>query len=249
MKKNDYDLSKFPDIVKQMLELEQRVKQTINRFVNETQIDFTDLAQRIEKSTALNIIAMETNLKEGWGILMGYTPGEYIAAIDMSSTGREEYFVSLIESDNLFRTEYDDLKEFMGADWSETLEEAYYFIEKEMYRPLIPLFITILEKSMNRVINGDKNFFGKDLKVNFEKKVLALREDDLLKPLSIQMVPVLVKHVFVNNIKSYSENPIFNRNLIQHGNDIPDRWTKGDFYKIFTLICGLSYISRELNED
>lgn len=221
----------------------------IEKIKEETKIDFEDLSQKIDEATELNKKAMELNVKEGWGMLMRYTPSEYITPMAYSGPEKEEYFVNLIESDKIFELEYEDLKRFMGDGWAETLDEAYILIENGNYRPIIPLFISILEKSMNKAINGNENFFGGKLKTNFQLKVSELREDDLLKPFALEMVPLLIKYIFKNGINSHEELPIFNRNLIQHGNDIPDRWSKTDFYKIFTLICGVSYICKELNKE
>jgi hypothetical protein len=195
-------------------------------------------------SDAMEVLreAIRENVKDGWALLPFFTPAEYCNASSFPHNEKDKYFIELIDQFEM-QDIFEDFKKFFGPGWSETFEECIFHINNGSFRAIIPFLISALEKAINSVINKEENFFGKTLKKEYEIFVEELGEHIYIKDLAIESKKVFEEYIFKNGVKEHGETPIFNRNLIQHGNDTPDRWGKGELYKIISLIGGLIHIA------
>ncbi|MGE7879835.1 hypothetical protein [Peribacillus muralis] len=182
------------------------------------------------------------NVKDGWGLLPFFTPAEYCRASKVPMTEKDEYFIRLIDGIDMEYI-FDDFKEFFGAGWSETFNECISHIKSGDFKSIIPFLISALEKAINLVINKNENFFGKTLKKEYQDFVDQLDEHIYIKQFAFETKKVFEDYIFKNGVKEHDEILIFNRNLIQHGNDTPDRWGKVELYKIISLIGGLIHLN------
>jgi hypothetical protein len=189
--------------------------------------------------------SIRENVKDGWALLPFFTPAEYFNASSFPLDEKDKYFIELIDQFEM-ESIFEDFKKFFGTGWSETFEECIFHINNGSYRAIIPFLISALEKAINSVINKDENFFGYTLKKEYQIFVEQLGEHIYIKELAIESKKVFEEYIFKNGVKEHGEIPIFNRNLIQHGNDTPDRWGKRELYKIISLIGGLIHIANTI---
>ncbi|MDO6657441.1 hypothetical protein [Anaerobacillus sp. 1_MG-2023] len=200
-----------------------------------------DIAQSHFDAMAYLRECIRENVKDGWGLLPSFTPAEYCRASKVPLIEKDEYFIKLIDE---IEMEYiiEDFKEFFGTGWSETFNECIIHIKSDNFKSIIPFLISALEKAINEVINKGENFFGINLKREYRNFVDHLDDHIYIKQLAFETKKVFEDYIFKNGIKGHNEIPIFNRNLIQHGNDTPDRWGKVELYKIISLIGGLIHM-------
>jgi hypothetical protein len=195
-------------------------------------------------SDAMEVLreSIRENVKDGWALLPFFTPAEYCYASSFTLDEKDKYFIELIDQFEI-ESIFEDFKKFFGHGWGETFKECIFHINNGSFRAIIPFLISALEKAINSVINKEENFFGKKLTREYQIFVKQMGEHIYIKELAVESKKVFKEYIFKNGVKEHGELPIFNRNLIQHGNDTPDRWGKEELYKIISLIGGIIHIA------
>ncbi|VDG98890.1 Uncharacterised protein [Lysinibacillus sphaericus] len=229
------------------IDFQKIIKKAFDDFRREVIDDFDEYMDFYE---ANNHIAIENNVKDGWGLMYSFTPSEYLTPMDYDSEKRNEYFLKLFDNsdDKLLEVEFERIINYMGAGWKNSLRECLSLIQENKFSVTIPFLISMLEKVMNKTLNQGEIKWGERLRSDFRAKVETLPEDDFVTINAVKILSIFDNYIFKNQVNSYNDVPLFNRNLIQHGNDEPDRWTKVDVLKIITLIAGLIMVDEELKK-
>ncbi|PIC87966.1 hypothetical protein CSV72_02120 [Sporosarcina sp. P20a] len=230
-----------------IIDFQAIIKKAFEEFKKEAIRDYDELLRNFDKHSA---IAIENNVKDGWGLMDSFTPSEYLTPMDYDTEKRDEYFLNIFErpDDKILQVEFKRIIKFMGNGWNESLTECLSAIEKNKYRTVIPFLISILESVMNKTLNRSRTLYGTPLREAYSKKISILPED-LTKQNAIKILGIFDNYVFKNGIYHHNQVPLFNRNLILHGNDKPDRWRKIDALKLITLISSLISVDEELKKQ
>lgn len=207
----------------------------LQKFAIELSENVKILTEKVDES-------IEKNVSDGWVFFLGFDDlFDYYDATELSRDEKNQYFVQLIDDDskgylNKLLNQIDNHFEHLG--WQETLTENRELIESGKFKGLLPFYVSMIEKCMNMIINGEKNYFGKDLKQNFKKTIEGVPHSFLISKNAEELKKLLIKKVLRNG-EQKEIGEIFSRNLIQHGNSKPDEWSKVEFYQILLIIVSL----------
>lgn len=215
------------------------LKKAIDEFKQELLDEADEYWKHIDK---VGSTAIEKNVADGWGLVYSMTPLEYCKPMDYGKTEKDLYFIELFESDRLLEVEFEQIIDCMGEGLKNSLEETLLLIRENKIRTIIPFLITVIEKCLRKTMGNDPSLWGTTLVKKYKGLLNTVPKEEFAILNVLQMIKILEDYVFKNKVNHYTEVPLFNRNLILHGNDIPDRWTKTEVYKIISLIGGLVYV-------
>ncbi|WP_022792092.1 hypothetical protein [Marinococcus halotolerans] len=150
----------------------------------------------------------------------------------------------------MLAAEFANIKTLVGLEWEQTIDEVYQLVIEYTYRPVIPLLVTGIEKGIKNVIDEHSDhskLYGNDLKNEINKFLEKFQDEYADHPYLKQfarIISFIYKDNFLRGKVADRENiKGLNRNLVGHGNDKPNEWTKKDLYQLIAFFSSTAMLA------
>ncbi|MDZ5782092.1 hypothetical protein [Marinococcus luteus] len=225
-------------------EISKAKKEFQERFGKEFQISYAKAMKDVREAMDINMFYYN------WAITENMAPREYTHPYleGFTQEQTDEYFINIFSEEERLGTEFNDIKKLVGPSWHETLDETYELILDDKFRVAIPLLVTGIEKGIKNVMDefsDHTNIYGGALKNKVDAYLTEYQNRYEEHPYLEQFARI-ISHIyredFFENIYTREQISSLNRNLISHGNDKPDEWTKRDLYQLIAFFSSTAML-------